>query len=341
MELRNERLATSVAERFAPRVGAPVAHAAHAGPVACPRPWAPGVVYRGHLEGGAVVADARGRVLARRERRQGAGFAIADVEPGRVPPARELPDRFWLHRRQALPALMWNLQRLHGRRWYRRHAAGRPPSPRSIFTLSMVKSGAAPAVPEHTRARDRGGGRTMTVTKSHAEGLGSSRASLGELCDHIAAVHHERLRRELPRIAELLDSVMRVHGPVHLWLRDLPPVFRGLRAELESQLELEERTLFPACRAPDASGAGVLVDEVLLAHEEHHRRVGEALVALRGLTDDYDVARALCRTHRRLLEGLGELEHDLHEHLDEERVLFGRVREVLDAHTPTAREHAE
>ncbi|MDX6670480.1 MAG: deaminated glutathione amidase [Solirubrobacteraceae bacterium] len=127
LEARNARLATSVAERFARYVGAPVVHAAHAGPIECPLPGLPFVTYRGHLEGGAVIADAQGRVLARRDRRAGAGFALADVEPGRVAPADEIPDRFWLHRRQVLAAAFWHTQRWHGRRFYARHTRGRPP----------------------------------------------------------------------------------------------------------------------------------------------------------------------------------------------------------------------
>lgn len=125
MEARNAALATTVAERFATYVGAPVVHAAQAGPLRCPLPWMGGLTYRGHLEGGAVIADATGRVLARRARQEGAGLAVADVEPGRVPPTQTLPDRFWLHRRQVIPAFMWSFQRAHGRRWYRRHVAGR------------------------------------------------------------------------------------------------------------------------------------------------------------------------------------------------------------------------
>ena len=37
-------------------------------------------------------------------------------------------------------------------------------------------------------------------------------AGVGSLCEHIVSVHHERLRAELPRIAELLATVVRVHG---------------------------------------------------------------------------------------------------------------------------------
>lgn len=158
------------------------------------------------------------------------------------------------------------------------------------------------------------------------------RASLSELCDHIVTVHHDGLRRELPQTAELLDSVIRVHGPVIRRLYDLAPVFAGLRNELEPHLELEERLLFPACRALDAdpTDPGPIDEALLVAHERDHRHAGEALRALRAMTDDYDVDHALCRTHRRLLEALRALELDLHQHIHEENsILFPRVRAAL------------
>jgi predicted amidohydrolase len=127
IERRNARLASTVAERFARFVGAPVVHAANAGPIECDLPAVPGVRYRGVLEGGAVIADADGRVLARRTRREGAGFALADVAPRRVRPLENAPDRFWLHRRQLAAAAFWYAHRFHGRRYYSRHGAGLPP----------------------------------------------------------------------------------------------------------------------------------------------------------------------------------------------------------------------
>jgi predicted amidohydrolase len=126
MEAANARTASIVAERFARYVGAPVIHAAHAGEFESASPWMP-MPYRGYFEGGAVIADARGRVLARRDRRAGEGHVVADVEPRRVEPLDEVPDGFWLHKRGPLPATAWVVQRAHGRRWYRRHVAGRPP----------------------------------------------------------------------------------------------------------------------------------------------------------------------------------------------------------------------
>jgi predicted amidohydrolase len=125
MEAANARTATTVAEKLAPLVGAPVVHAANAGAIECALPWMP-VRYRGHLEGGAVIADAEGRVLAGRDRAEGEGFAMAEVTPGRTAPRAEPPDRFWLHPRGLAGAAMWNLQRAHGRRWYPRHTAHRP-----------------------------------------------------------------------------------------------------------------------------------------------------------------------------------------------------------------------
>jgi predicted amidohydrolase len=118
------RRAPGVFGRF---VGAPVVHAAMCGEIACAMPPLPGVRYSGRLEGGALIADAGGRVLAERAVDAGSGVVFAEIEIGRTPPLDEIPDRFWLHRRQALAVWAWNAQRLHGRRWYARHVRGRPP----------------------------------------------------------------------------------------------------------------------------------------------------------------------------------------------------------------------
>jgi hypothetical protein len=126
MEARNARTAATVAERFARLVGAPVIHAACAGPLECDMPWSP-LRYRGHLQGGALISDAHGKVLARRDRREGPGYAIAEVEARRTEPLDDPPDSFWLHPRGPMPTFTWNFQRLHGRRWYARHVAGLPP----------------------------------------------------------------------------------------------------------------------------------------------------------------------------------------------------------------------
>ncbi len=123
LEAANRRRAVLAPSTFATYVGAPVVHAAHSGPIVCPLPWTP-VTYRGRFEGGASVTDGDGTVLARRDRSEGSGFVVADIEAGRRPygPAG---DRFWLQRRGALASVMWSYQRVHGRRAYRRALARR------------------------------------------------------------------------------------------------------------------------------------------------------------------------------------------------------------------------
>jgi hypothetical protein len=73
-----------------------------------------------------VICDAEGAVVARRDRREGPGVVVADIEPGRRTPVDDIPPGFWFHDRGALSSFTWFYQRHHGKRWYRRHALGRP-----------------------------------------------------------------------------------------------------------------------------------------------------------------------------------------------------------------------
>jgi regulator of cell morphogenesis and NO signaling len=159
------------------------------------------------------------------------------------------------------------------------------------------------------------------------------RASISELCDHIIHAHHDPAMRELPRITELLDRVVRVHGARHAELADLRRVFTGLRTELEEHFVVEEETVFPACRAVEAADSPAVIDDaVLVMCEDAHEFAGEALEAMRELSGGYDCEHAFCGTHRALLEALERFELDLHQHVHEENnVLFPRVRERLAA----------
>jgi len=84
LEARNAataRLAPSVFGRF---VGAPVVHGAMTGRFACPMPEMPALTYRGHFQGGALVAAADGTVVGVRERDQGSGVVVADSKIAQV-----------------------------------------------------------------------------------------------------------------------------------------------------------------------------------------------------------------------------------------------------------------
>jgi predicted amidohydrolase len=152
-EAANAATAERAPRLFGRYVGAPVLHAAITGAFSCPMPELPALTYRGRFQGGAQIADAHGRVLARRDGSEGSGYAIADVEVQRTEPSDPVPDRFWLHRRGAVPAIAWNTQRLLGRRWYTRHVRGRP-----ALTLDPAPpcGGGSTQISAATSARSRG-----------------------------------------------------------------------------------------------------------------------------------------------------------------------------------------
>jgi predicted amidohydrolase len=140
VEKSNAANASRVVGAMARAVGAPMIHASHSGPVESPLPWAP-VTYRGHYEGATLVCDAEGRAQARRASGEGAGVVLADLTPTRETPRDAVPSRYWMHRRGAVPAAMWTMQRAHGRRWYRRHAIHRRPAVVEDYASGPVRAG--------------------------------------------------------------------------------------------------------------------------------------------------------------------------------------------------------
>ncbi|HEY7603186.1 MAG TPA: iron-sulfur cluster repair di-iron protein [Gaiellaceae bacterium] len=144
---------------------------------------------------------------------------------------------------------------------------------------------------------------------------------LSELVDHIVSAHHDRLRQELPRLDGLLAKVVRAHADEDPQLRELQATFVSLRAELEEHMADEEERLFPLCRT------GEPLDPRHVAElEDEHAETGLALAQLRARTRDYDLDLARCNTHRAAIDGLRELELDLHRHIHEENnVLFARA----------------
>jgi regulator of cell morphogenesis and NO signaling len=159
-----------------------------------------------------------------------------------------------------------------------------------------------------------------------------TRRTVAELVDHIVDRHHAYLRRELPRLSELVARSERAHGADHPELAEIRATFERLRSELEHHLADEESSLFPACRQ-SADRATFVATPELLEHLEHeHAAAGTMLERLSQLTDGYDTSRAACNTHRAAIDGLRELELDMHEHVHEENnILFPRVLAALAA----------
>ena len=163
---------------------------------------------------------------------------------------------------------------------------------------------------------------------------GEDWSSLTELADHIVATHHVNLRRELPRLAAMLDEVVAAHGERHAELPDLRAAFIDLRNELEPHMEKEERILFPMIReleqaaSAPASHRGT-VNHPIRVMEDEHRNAALALTRMRDLTGGYAPPDDACNTYRVLLDGLADLERDLHMHIHKENnILFPQAADA-------------
>jgi regulator of cell morphogenesis and NO signaling len=148
-------------------------------------------------------------------------------------------------------------------------------------------------------------------------------ASLTKLTTHIVQTHHAFMKRELPRVADLLAKVRNAHGENHPELADLAQVYGALRAELEAHLAKEEQVLFPLIQEMEATRrAGTAhcgsVGNPIGVMEREHDSAGVALGRMRQLTDDYTVPQDGCATFAALLDGLAAIERDLHEHIHKE-----------------------
>lgn len=107
---------------FARLVGCPVVEATHCGRIRCQTPLLP-MPYVANFGGGAIICDAAGNILARRDRSEGAGIVVADIEVGHSKTSEPEPAGFWIQELDPISQFFWRVQGWHGRRWYRRHAA--------------------------------------------------------------------------------------------------------------------------------------------------------------------------------------------------------------------------
>lgn len=155
-------------------------------------------------------------------------------------------------------------------------------------------------------------------------------ATASALADHIETTHHAMLKRELPRLAAMTARVAEVHGSRNAGLVQLRNVFEKFARELNSHMAKEERVLFPWIRVLESGAdapAGVGNPVAQMIHE--HDDAGEDLAKMRALTNDYTPPMDACGTWRATLDGLRQLEADMHQHVHKENnILFPRAMEI-------------
>ncbi len=158
-----------------------------------------------------------------------------------------------------------------------------------------------------------------------------SQESMTSLVDHIVATHHAYLREEFPRLAAMTEKVARVHGERHAELPEVHRVFAALRNELELHMQKEEQILFPMIKQIDCGAVGAAdhcgsIENPIRMMEHEHDNAGDVLGALRKLTSGFAPPDDACNTYRVMLDGLANLEADLHQHIHKENnILFPKA----------------
>ena len=150
---------------------------------------------------------------------------------------------------------------------------------------------------------------------------------VGGLIGYIVATHHAYLRRELPRLAELMDKVVAAHGDVHPELASIANTLRAISSDLLPHMMKEEKVLFPlaiellGAVEPPQFHCGSVTNPIGAMHREHDQ-VGELLGTLRHQTNGYAPPADACPTWHACYRGLADLEADthLHVHLENNRL---------------------
>ena len=159
-------------------------------------------------------------------------------------------------------------------------------------------------------------------------------APLEALVDHILVAHHAYLKDALPRLTLLIDKVDKAHGDSHPDLGELAATFSALRRELEHHTNTEESVVFPLIRSLESGSSQYRVPsstfrDSIRTMESEHDRAGAELGKIRSLANDYVPPADACNTFRAMLDGLAELESDMHRHVHKENsILFPRAAEL-------------
>ena len=135
----------------------------------------------------------------------------------------------------------------------------------------------------------------------------------------------------MPRLERLLTRVAQAHGAEVPWTREVLDVFLTLKADLEAHMQSEEERVFPSIRSLE--GNGTHSEDSLLDRSgveqmiDEHDEAGAALQELRDLSHGFTHPENACPKFRAAMDGLHELETNMHQHVHKENnILFPRAR---------------
>ncbi len=157
--------------------------------------------------------------------------------------------------------------------------------------------------------------------------------SLESLIQRIVRVHHQHVRRELPRLVEMSRKVAAKRGHRAPELHQVSDQLELLLADMLAHLQKEEQMLFPYIAHMDQ---GVLPMEACFRSVSHpvflmmqeHEAGNSILTEISRLTDGFQPPPWACLTHRAFFDGLRAFQQELRQHIHlEDDLLFPRAIE--------------
>lgn len=173
------------------------------------------------------------------------------------------------------------------------------------------------------------------ITAANTESADFNQQPLKELIEHIVTRHHGYVRQEIPRLQQLLNKVVSVHGSTHPELAGIQQNFRTLADELTSHMMKEEQILFPYIAAMEQAFNegkparrpmfGTVGNPVHMMEMEHDS-AGALLREISAASGSYTPPENACFSYRTLYTGLKDFEADLHQHIHlENNILFPKA----------------
>jgi regulator of cell morphogenesis and NO signaling len=159
--------------------------------------------------------------------------------------------------------------------------------------------------------------------------------SASRLIQHIVRIHHQSIRQELPRLAELAQKIAENYAERAPELKTIAMMVEELHAEMAEHILKEEQVLFPYIAQVDEAPLLAFrpphpcftrVGQPVLMMVQDHERARLLLTDLRRLTNDFKPPVWACTTFVAFYSGLRGFADTFHEHIRlEDDVLFPRA----------------
>lgn len=159
--------------------------------------------------------------------------------------------------------------------------------------------------------------------------------SLTRLIQYIVRTHHQTVRQELPRFAELSQRIASKHGEKAPRFKTLAMLIEQLQFEMFEHLKKEEQILFPyivrldesaehQANSPSACFRSVAHPIAMMVQE--HNSAENILAEMRRLTNGFEPPKWACPRNTAFHASLAAFESDLHRHVHlENNLLFPRA----------------